>query len=320
MENDNIEVSVIVITYNQSQYIRQAIDSILMQKVNLKYEILVGDDASTDGTQEILKEYADKYPYLFKLTLREENIGATKNAYDILTKAKGRYLATLEGDDFWTDKSKLQIQYDFMEKNIEYVGCTHKFNIVDENNVPYKNKRLNWVKQKEVFTINDFEGIYLPGQPSTFFRKNLFLTSEHDYSVSYKIHPLIGDRTLMLSFLLEGNFYCIDKNMGAYRVSSSSKSTNVTSLIYKNNACIEEYNITCKLEKYAFNEFNKRLSFSKHKRDIFTSSLINIIKRPTKENFYISYKIFKQSDDYVGSIVNIPIYIIKKILRRKLKK
>ncbi|NFH91446.1 glycosyltransferase family 2 protein [Clostridium botulinum] len=317
MENDNIEVSVIVITYNQSEYIRQAIDSILMQKVNFKYEILVGDDASSDGTQEILKQYAEKYHYLFKLTLREENVGATKNAYDILTKAKGKYLATLEGDDFWTDKSKLQIQYDFMEKNTDYVGCTHKFNIVDENNVPYKNKRLNWVKQKEVFTINDFEGIYLPGQPSTFFRKNLFKNSMYDYSVLYKLHPLISDRTAMLYFLLQGNFFCLNKNMSIYRISSLGQGKNITSLIYNKNVCKVEYRFTCDLEKYSMKEFEVKLNFAKRKRDIFASSILHVLKKISKENFHISYYIFRDSKDYIKNILNIPIYVINKILKRR---
>ena len=140
---DSIGVSVVVITYNQSNYIRKALDSILMQKVSFKYEILVGDDASTDGTQEILCEYAQKYPKLFKIVLRKENIGATQNIYELLCKANGIYLATLEGDDYWTDEKKLQIQYEFMQENSKYIGCTHKFDIVDKSGGVIKNQKLN---------------------------------------------------------------------------------------------------------------------------------------------------------------------------------
>lgn len=317
IEDDNsVDVSVIVITYNQSKYIRQALDSILMQKVNFKYEILVGDDASTDGTQEILQEYADKYPGLFKLVLRNENVGATKNAYDILIKASGNYLATLEGDDYWTDENKLQIQYDFMEHNQEFVGCTHKFKIVDENNIPYKKQKLNWVKQKKIFSLDDFQGLYLPGQPSTFFRRNLFLSSNYDFSALYKLHPLIGDRTLMLYFLLQGDFYCINKKLSAYRKVGLKTGKNITALVYRGNPCLDEYNFTCNLEEYALKEFNKKINLKQRKRDIFSTSIIKIIKNPSKDNIYIGWKILELSEDYIGNISNLPIYILKKFIKR----
>ena len=87
-----------------------------MQKVNFKYEILVGDDCSSDDTQNVLKEYQKSNPSLFRLFLRDSNIGATKNAYELLINARGKYLATCEGDDYWTDENKLQIQVDFLEK------------------------------------------------------------------------------------------------------------------------------------------------------------------------------------------------------------
>lgn len=90
-------VSVIVPTYNHEKYIRKALDSILMQEVPFLYEILIGDDASCDETQDILHEYQERYPDKIRLFLHKENIGATRNSYELLTNAKGRYLATLEG-------------------------------------------------------------------------------------------------------------------------------------------------------------------------------------------------------------------------------
>ena len=90
-------VSVIVLTYNHEKYIKQALDSILRQKVNFDYEILIGDDASTDNTVKVLKEYKSKFPNIIKLFLNEVNLGATRNAYNLLVNAKGKYLATCEG-------------------------------------------------------------------------------------------------------------------------------------------------------------------------------------------------------------------------------
>ena len=77
MENENISLTIGMLTYNQVKYVRKALDGILMQKVSFSYEVIIGDDHSTDGTQDILKEYARKYPDIFRLVLREKNIGIT---------------------------------------------------------------------------------------------------------------------------------------------------------------------------------------------------------------------------------------------------
>ena len=108
-----VMVSVIVLTYNHEKYICQALDSILMQKTNFTYEILVGDDASTDRTPNILQDYQLNYPNIFRLFLRKTNQGPTGNAYPLFFEARGKYIATCEGDDFWCTAEKLQKQVDF---------------------------------------------------------------------------------------------------------------------------------------------------------------------------------------------------------------
>ncbi len=116
-----IEVSVIVATYFHEKYIAQALDSILMQETTFRYEIIVGDDASGDRMPEIVREYAEKHPDIIVPVLRKENIGANKNGDDLSRRAKGRYLANLEGDDYWIDLDKLQKQWEFLENNKEYI-------------------------------------------------------------------------------------------------------------------------------------------------------------------------------------------------------
>ena len=112
--DERVKVSVVVITYNQEEYVSQALDSILEQETNFKYEINIGDDCSKDRTQEILKEYAHKFPDLINLAIRETNVGVSRNIYDLFLKCKGDYIAILEGDDYWSDKDKLQRQCDFL--------------------------------------------------------------------------------------------------------------------------------------------------------------------------------------------------------------
>lgn len=125
IEKNTVLVSVIMITYNHVKYIRQAISGVTMQKTNFKYELLVGDDLSTDGTQDIIREVAQEYPDIIKPILRDKNMGVALNFSDLLSRSKGKYVAICDGDDFWTDENKLQKQVDFLENNTEYTICCH---------------------------------------------------------------------------------------------------------------------------------------------------------------------------------------------------
>lgn len=113
-------LSVGILTYNQDKFIRQCLDAVLMQEVDFEYEIVVGDDASSDGTQDVLREYGAKYPDKFVLLLGEKNEGISMNYKKVLSTCKGKYIALCEGDDYWTDAHKLQAQVDFLEKHPDY--------------------------------------------------------------------------------------------------------------------------------------------------------------------------------------------------------
>lgn len=309
-------VSVIVPTYNHEKYIAQALDSILAQKISFSMEILIGDDCSSDGTQNILKKYKSQYPDLIKLFLQEKNVGATRNAYNLLTHAQGKYLATLEGDDYWIDNNKLQKQIDFLEKHSEYIGCTHAFSIVDEFGKPLKNQSLSWVKQKKTFSLKDFDGILMPGQPSTFVRRNIFLNPKYDYSIAYKAHPLIGDRTLMLIFLNQGAFYCFNETMSCYRCVQHGVKQNITARLYKKNhsQILDDFKQSCILETYARNELGISLSFEKRKRIFFLNAIIAYFKHPSVSTKDTIIYIYENLSFPLLAILLLPINFAKKVL------
>jgi len=119
--NNKITVSVMMLAYNHGEYIAQALDSILMQDVDFRYEIVVGEDCSADGTRKVLLEYQSHYPDIIKLLLHEHNIGMFYNQQRTLNACTGKYVAVLEGDDFWTDCTKLRKQVDFLEHHPDYV-------------------------------------------------------------------------------------------------------------------------------------------------------------------------------------------------------
>ena len=126
------EVSVSLITYNHRKVIGRALDSILMQRVNFSYEIVVGDDCSDDGTRDILLEYQHRYPDRIVLNLhprRYDNVAGRINNMTNLRACRGKYTATLDGDDYWTDPDKLQRQYDLLERYPEVVLSVHDTNI-----------------------------------------------------------------------------------------------------------------------------------------------------------------------------------------------
>ncbi len=117
---ENICVSIFMLTYNQREFIAQAIESVLMQETSFTYQLVIGEDKSTDGTREICKDYAAKYPTKIKLNLNEKNLGLGANYVKTYAECTGKYVAICDGDDYWTDPCKLQKQVDFLIKNPGY--------------------------------------------------------------------------------------------------------------------------------------------------------------------------------------------------------
>jgi glycosyltransferase involved in cell wall biosynthesis len=124
------KVSVVCVSYNQERYIRQAIDSFLMQETDFTYEIIIADDFSQDNTRNILLEYAGQYPDIIKLKFQDANVGVAQNFKDALTLASGEYIALCEGDDYWTSPLKLQMQAVYLDNNKNTSICFHKVKII----------------------------------------------------------------------------------------------------------------------------------------------------------------------------------------------
>ncbi len=126
------KLTIVSLTYNHKKFIGQALDSFLEQRTNFAFKILISDDASTDGTTEILKKYAQKYPEKIEVIFRETNLGVERNYLDTLSRAKTQYVSYCEGDDYFNYKYKLQKQVDFLEANPECSMCFHPGRIIKE--------------------------------------------------------------------------------------------------------------------------------------------------------------------------------------------
>ena len=134
-EDESLLVSISCITYNHANYIRDTIEGFLIQKINFPIEILIHDDASTDGTEEIIREYEEKYPEIIKPIYGTENQyvkGKRGSRTFNIPRAHGRYIALCEGDDYWTDPLKLQKQIDFLENNHDFSMCISSRIVINE--------------------------------------------------------------------------------------------------------------------------------------------------------------------------------------------
>ena len=174
---DEIKVSILCLTYNHEKYIQNALEGFVMQKTNFKFEVLVHDDASTDKTADIVREYEAKYPDIIKPLYQAENQyskGVKISKVYQYPRARGKYLAWCEGDDCWTDPLKLQKQIDFLDNHSDYSMCVHRVRVNDirtntEAYIPVINSDRDYSVDEIIRSGTIFQ------LSSVVFRKELFM-------------------------------------------------------------------------------------------------------------------------------------------------
>ena len=225
---EDIKVSVSCLVYNHEKYLRQCLDSLLMQETNFKYEILIHDDASTDGSADIIREYESKFPDIIKPIYQTEN-QYSKQVQISWTyqypRARGKYLAWCEGDDFWSDKKKLQKQYDIMEKNSDCSFCVHTVRYVKENGeITEKVKPYGENQDCKKGSIQMLKTIFYqnvcPYQTSSFFARREYVTEEIEKIPEFISKCRVGDVPLIMLFSSKGSVYYIAEEMSCYRMFS----------------------------------------------------------------------------------------------------
>ncbi|MCZ7380702.1 MAG: glycosyltransferase [Candidatus Methanoperedens sp.] len=159
---DRKKISVIVTSYNHEQYIKQCLDSLLIQKGNFDLEIVLGDDCSTDKTREILQHYYEIYPDTIKMMPKEDNLGITKNLKRCLDASTGDFIAICEGDDYWTDEYKLQKQMELLEEHKDYSMCFSALMLfIEEENKFLLHEGQNSLKKDTITTEDLIETNYI---------------------------------------------------------------------------------------------------------------------------------------------------------------
>jgi glycosyltransferase involved in cell wall biosynthesis len=283
-------VSVVIITYNHESFIAECLDGVLSQKTSFPFEILIGEDASTDNTREILQRYKQTYPERIRVFYRQERdkivingrVTGRFNFIETLKEANGKYIATLDGDDYWTSSDKLQRQVDIMESNPEIHICHHNVQIVDEMGNAF-GQTFN--PGKASGTIKDFvSGKIVLVHSTRLFRTKLLKFPDWFYKTA------VGDLPLTLITGDDGIIFCIMEKMGAYRIhragifqtyaeSEKKRVVRETWNVVKSNLAYFSTDISAEVEskifmtkfgiaKWSYREGNIQEGWKEHKRVI----------------------------------------------------
>lgn len=295
------KVSCHVITYNHINYISKCLDGILMQKTNFSFEIIIGDDVSTDGTREIVERYAAEYPDLIRLNLRQKRgtgIPGKENFVSTLEMCTGEYISLCDGDDYWTDPLKLQKQVDFLENNKEFNICFHNVQNVDRDGKIISKNNPSSGEIEKTYTIENLSLENFIDTPSVVFRNNGYPLP------SWFIYSPIGDYPLHLINASSGLIKYFPEEMAVYRVGSGVWNTKsivdqILGTVFCLNFLIEDF----KSNKTVHNNLKKQY-------DRFKMVLIN----PFEEKKELESKI----KDYVYLEKNISLTYLLKMLKIKI--
>lgn len=212
-------VSIVCNTYNHVNFIRQCLDGFIMQQTSFPFEILVHDDASTDGTAEIVREYERNYPDLIKPIYQKENQyskGVKVSFVYQYSRVKGKYIALCEGDDYWTDPLKLQKQVDYLEDNPDYVLCAHYYRQFFQESQAFGDILPLKLNGGISFTLEDYISYrHWYTQPlTTVFRSDMM------NGIISKNYEYFKDASLFFAILSFGKGYLYPETMGIYRIQS----------------------------------------------------------------------------------------------------
>lgn len=328
-DSNEILVSVCCITYNQENYIRDALDGFLKQKVNFNYEIIVHDDASTDNTPNIIKEYEKKYPNIIKPIYQNENQYKKGKKVTLITyaKAKGKYIALCEGDDYWIDENKLQLQVDYMEKNPKCTLLFHNAKVIDMQTqeekkfVPYTKEAKKNLKKDGNYDVGELELLEFIPTASYMFRKENVTKLPEWFEKCF-----VGDWPLKLTMTSFGYAHYMDEIMSVYRKNANGSMT--VKNVKKEDENIEgKLDILSKKEKFInqideFTNYKYHYVFKKRLLQYETERLFHTGRgKEIIEKKYIKYILPGQKTRYIFQIYFPKFYkMLKEIKGKVIKK
>lgn len=266
---NNKGVSVCIFTYNYEKYLAEAIESVLAQETDFPVEIVIGDDCSSDDTRKIARQYAADHPGRFILSFNETNIGGTRNWLRTMNQCNGKYIALLDGDDYFTDTRKLQKQYDALEHNPEYVLCFHG---VEEKYDDIDGLDKIVVFEKEEYELEDFlrRGWFIR-TGSTFFRNGIAPVDPPEWVDNF---PYRYDTILHVFLCMHGKALFIKDVMSVWRKHSKGMSKVLMDKVIQNIGT--EIALAGELNKYT--GFTYAGSVRSYIRDAYSDLFFRILR------------------------------------------
>lgn len=249
-----MKVSVALIAYNHEKYIAQAIESVLMQKVNFDYEIIIGEDCSIDSPRDIVIDFHRRYPDKIRLILPQENLGlgGKKMYVETIQACRGQYVALLDGDDYWTCPDKLQKQVEFLDSHPECAICFHNVQkVYEEGNRKPQNQ--NPANQKEISNFEDLVQWDFIATCSTMYRRGLV-----DAIPDWFYTLLCGDWILHILNAQYGSIGYINQVMGVYRIHGGGLWSSLTK-IQQSQELIKCYQTINSHLNFKYNEIMKTM-------------------------------------------------------------
>ncbi len=212
MNERDIKVSALILTYNHEQFIGQAIEGVLMQKTDFPYELVIAEDCSTDGTRDVIRRYCRKYPDRIRIVLNRHNIRARRTIVRGYQACRGQYMTLTDGDDYWTSPDKLQRQADFLDGHPDCTVCFHSVtNVWDDGSHEPTLCRPSQVQ--EMYTLFDILDYNFIPACSVMYRRGVF--PQHP---AWFFLPPVGDWPQHILHAHFGKIGYIDEPMAAYRL------------------------------------------------------------------------------------------------------
>lgn len=218
-------VSVTVSSYKHAKYLPACLDSILNQKTNFEYEVIVGEDCSNDGSREILLDYLDRYPNKLTVIFNEENLGVTKNGFNIRKRCKGKYITGCESDDYWCDEYKLQKQVDYLESHPDIAAVGANYYYID-NDDTWRRLALRYNQTDRTYHLKDFLYYGFIAHGNTLMRRCETTPAEgEEYEKLRFSAPTQGDVITRCLIYDKGGIYVFPEPMLCHRDGSSLPSS-----------------------------------------------------------------------------------------------
>jgi len=268
------EVVVCVTAYNLEKYISKALDSALIQITNFNYIIYVSEDKSTDSTLNILLDYQSRFPNTVFISSNKNNLGMMPNYLQTIERTNSRYIAILDGDDYWISPNKLQMQYDFLEGNPDYSLCWHDATIVDPNETPIStfSNRFKGRDYSSFFDLKQVVKWKVLGATSSLFFRN--------YKSKFPLwtRNLYGTEVIIfMAMRQKGLLKYSDKNYSCYRVHTSSQEASFDKVSKSLRNIKEEKLLLSSFSPRLLSHFSKKIIWNRVYLMVYTLSKGEII-------------------------------------------